>query len=63
MDIVVWPLAKDGKYTCKYGYRFLKEEVEFEWHEGSVWEFIREWNGIEWNEMDLVGKGMEWNGI
>ena len=27
-DIIFWPWAKDGSYTCKSRYRFLKEEAE-----------------------------------
>ena len=27
-DNLYWPLSHDGKYTCKSGYRFLKEEAE-----------------------------------
>ena len=46
IDIVFWPLAKDGKYTCKSGYRFLKEEVEFEWHEDSELQDKHHWKGI-----------------
>lgn len=30
-----WPPANDGKYTCKSGYRFLREEVDLEQHEES----------------------------
>ena len=25
-DTLYWPLTHDGRYTCKSGYRFLKEE-------------------------------------
>ena len=27
-DVLIWPYSNDGRYTCKSGYRFLKEEVE-----------------------------------
>ena len=27
-DSLYWPLSHDGRYTCKSGYRFLKEEAE-----------------------------------
>ena len=27
-DTLYWPLTHDGCYTCKSGYRFLKEESE-----------------------------------
>ena len=40
---------------------------------GSVWEFIKEWNGIvikemewngiEWNGFSRERKGIEWNGM
>lgn len=26
-DSLFWPMEQDGKYTCKSGYRFLKEET------------------------------------
>ena len=29
-DILFWPFSKDGKYTCKSGYHFQKEEVDLE---------------------------------
>uniref|UniRef100_A0A7N2LY47 Uncharacterized protein n=1 Tax=Quercus lobata TaxID=97700 RepID=A0A7N2LY47_QUELO len=32
-NIVFWLLAKDGKYTRKSGYHFLKEEADLEQHE------------------------------
>lgn len=27
-DIVIWPHSHDGRYSCKLGYQFLKEEAE-----------------------------------
>ena len=27
-DSLYWPLSHDGRYSCKLGYRFLKEEAE-----------------------------------
>lgn len=27
-DVINWPLNPNGVYTCKSGYRFLKEEEE-----------------------------------
>ena len=27
-DVLIWPYTQDGQYTCKTGYRFLKEEAE-----------------------------------
>ena len=27
-DILFWPYSCDGRYSCKTGYRFLKEEEE-----------------------------------
>ena len=45
-DSIFWPLAKDGCYTCKSGYRFLKEETEiyehagYENHEKDLWKGI-----------------------
>ena len=29
-DVLVWPYTQDGQYTCKTGYRFLKEEAEMD---------------------------------
>ena len=29
-DILFWPYSCDGRYNCKTGYRFLKEEEEEE---------------------------------
>ena len=29
-DILFWPYSCDGRYSCKTGYRFLKEEEEEE---------------------------------
>ena len=27
-DSLFWPLAQDGKFSCKLGYQFLKEEED-----------------------------------
>ncbi|KAK9991713.1 hypothetical protein SO802_026698 [Lithocarpus litseifolius] len=27
-DVLIWPHTHDGRYTCKSGYRFLKEETK-----------------------------------
>ena len=27
-DVLIWPHTHDGRYTCKSGCRFLKEEIE-----------------------------------
>ena len=29
-DVIFWPYTNNGVYTCKSGYRFLKEEAEME---------------------------------
>ena len=29
-DVLFWPYTNNGVYTCKSGYRFLKEEAEME---------------------------------
>ena len=29
-DVLFWPYTNNGFYTCKSGYRFLKEEAEME---------------------------------
>ena len=29
-DVLFWPYTKNGVYTCKSGYRFIKEEAERE---------------------------------
>ena len=34
-DIIFWAWAKDGNYTCKSEYRFLKEEAELAVPEGG----------------------------
>lgn len=45
-DSIFWPLAKNGCYTCKLGYRFLKEEAElydhggYQNHEKDLWKGI-----------------------
>ena len=45
-DIVFWPLAKDGKYTYKFGYHFLKEEADLEQHEDYEIQDKQLWKGI-----------------
>ena len=29
-DVPIWPYTNDGQYTCKTGYRFLKEEAKMD---------------------------------
>ena len=29
-DVLIWPYINDGQYTCKTGYRFLKEEAKMD---------------------------------
>ena len=33
-DILFWPLAKDGNYTCKSSYHFLKKEAKLVFLDG-----------------------------
>ena len=35
-DISFWPYSYDGRYSCKTGYRFLKEEEELNVVSGEV---------------------------
>ena len=35
-DILFWPYSYDGRYSCKTGYRFLKEEEELNVVSGEV---------------------------
>ena len=45
-DIIFWPWAKDGSYTCKFGYRFLKEEAELVVPDGDEGLDKSLWKGI-----------------
>ena len=27
-DVLIWPHSHDGSYSCKSGYRFLREEAD-----------------------------------
>ena len=45
-DILFWPFSKDGKYTCKSGYHFQKEEVDLEQGDDFEIQVKKLWKGI-----------------
>ena len=45
-DVLVWPYTQDGHYTCKTGYRFLKEEAEEDSVQLDLGTDTRRWKGI-----------------
>ena len=52
---------KDWIYRSILGV-LIKKFIKSYFILGSIWEFIREWNGMEWNVFKQV-KGMEKNGM
>ena len=42
-DALYWPLSQDGGYTCKLGYRFLKEEDDV-----IPQEDVESWDKLLW---------------
>ena len=44
-DVLIWPFMQDGQYTCKMGYRFLKEEAELD--------YVQVDSGMDTNLWDL----------
>ena len=45
-DVLICPYTNDGQYTCKTGYRFLKEEVEMDYVQVDSGTDINLWKGI-----------------
>ena len=45
-DKIVWAMSKDGKYTCKSGYKFLKEESELDRQEFNQDHDKDLWKGV-----------------
>ena len=45
-DVLIWPHTQDGQYTCKMGYRFLKEEVELGYMQEALGMDTNLWKGI-----------------
>ena len=47
-DSIFWPLSPNGQYSCKLGYQFLREKVDFNWleeppdYEKGLWKAV--WN-------------------
>ena len=47
-DSIFWPLSQNGQYSCKLGYRFLREKVDFNRleeppdYEKGLWKVV--WN-------------------
>ena len=34
-DVLIWPHSSNGRYSCKSGYRFLKEEADLSYNQQS----------------------------
>ena len=45
-DSLFWPMSKDGQYSCKSRYNFLKEDEDLNFHEEPPDEEQRLWKGI-----------------
>lgn len=45
-DVLICPHSNNGKYSCKSGYRFLKEELELGVVQSSPNHDKHIWNGI-----------------
>ena len=45
-DVLICPFIQDGQYTCKTGYRFLKEEAELD--------YVQVDSGMDTNLWDLI---------
>ena len=45
-DVLIWPHSQDGQYSCKSGYRFLKDEEALEIAQDDVRTDSKLWKGI-----------------
>lgn len=45
-DKIVWAMSNDGRYTCKSGYRFLKEETKWDRQEFNQNQDKDLWKGV-----------------
>lgn len=59
-DTLYWPLTHDGCYTCKSGYRFLKEESEPANRSGFLTLETQLWNGLWSMKITNKVKNLVW---
>ena len=45
-DVLMWPYSPDGRYSCKLGYRFLKEAADMELSSRNTEADTKLWKGI-----------------
>ena len=45
-DVLTWTHSHDGRYTCKSGYRFLKEEANMCYSQLPLSSNTKLWKGI-----------------
>ena len=59
-DILIWPYTNDGQYTCKKGYRFLKEEAEMDYVQVDSGTYTSLWKGIWYLKIPNKVKNLLW---
>ena len=59
-DVLVWPYTQDGQYTCKTGYRFLKEEAKVDSVQLGSGTDTRLWKGIWSLQLPNKVKNLLW---
>ena len=45
-DVLFWPFSSDGEYSCKLGYKFLKEEADQNFAQSQPSLDSQLWKGI-----------------
>ena len=59
-DVLTWPHTQDGQYTCKSGYRFLKEEAELGYMQEASVSNSTLWKGIWFLQIPNKVKNLLW---
>uniref|UniRef100_A0A7N2N1Z6 Reverse transcriptase zinc-binding domain-containing protein n=1 Tax=Quercus lobata TaxID=97700 RepID=A0A7N2N1Z6_QUELO len=59
-DVLIWPHSQDGQYSCKSGYRFLKDEEAMDNAQDDAIMDSKLWKGIWTLQVPNKVKNLLW---
>ena len=59
-EVLIWPHSQDGQYSCKSGYRFLKDEEAMDNAQDDAITDLKLWKGIWTLQVPNKVKNLLW---